>query len=249
MLANVTDATAAGRPVLPQIRVSHTTDGVPACVTPEPAHAPRHGAHARSRAALPRHRPLLQAARRGARHPLGLRLLPDAARDQLPRPTGRGRRQPGRRAIPRQNNFAGIGTTGGGVPGDSFPDVSTGVLAQMQHLVAYSGEHVRQSGWRRARARSRTTSSRCRGAAAAGALRRPHQPLGQGPQLRQVDRVGRRPLPPGQLHADRRAAAAPATTRPRPAATAPAWRASRLRLPATAPSGRPRPRAPAPATS
>jgi hypothetical protein len=43
---------------------------------------------------------------------------------------------------PRQNNFAGIGTTGGGVPGDSFPDVSTGVLGQMQHLVAYSGEMV-----------------------------------------------------------------------------------------------------------
>lgn len=43
---------------------------------------------------------------------------------------------------PRQNNFAGIGTTGGGVPGNSFKDVSTGVLAQLQHLVAYSGEHV-----------------------------------------------------------------------------------------------------------
>lgn len=43
---------------------------------------------------------------------------------------------------PKQNNFAGIGTTGGGVPGDSFPDVSTGVLGQMQHLVAYSGEPV-----------------------------------------------------------------------------------------------------------
>ena len=43
---------------------------------------------------------------------------------------------------PKQNNFAGIGTTGGGVPGDNFPDVSTGVLAQMQHLIAYSGEHV-----------------------------------------------------------------------------------------------------------
>jgi hypothetical protein len=43
---------------------------------------------------------------------------------------------------PAQNNFAGIGTTGGGVPGDSFPDVSTGVLGQMQHLVAYSGERV-----------------------------------------------------------------------------------------------------------
>lgn len=43
---------------------------------------------------------------------------------------------------PRQNNFAGIGATGGGVPGDSFPDVSTGVLAQIQHLVVYSGERV-----------------------------------------------------------------------------------------------------------
>ena len=43
---------------------------------------------------------------------------------------------------PRQNNFAGIGTTGGGVPGDTFPDVSTGVLGQMQHLMAYSGERM-----------------------------------------------------------------------------------------------------------
>jgi hypothetical protein len=43
---------------------------------------------------------------------------------------------------PRQNNFAGIGATGNGVPGESYPDVSTGVLAQLQHLVAYSGERV-----------------------------------------------------------------------------------------------------------
>lgn len=43
---------------------------------------------------------------------------------------------------PRQNNFAGIGTTGGGVPGDSFPDVETGVAAHIQHLVAYSGERL-----------------------------------------------------------------------------------------------------------
>lgn len=43
---------------------------------------------------------------------------------------------------PRQNNFAGIGTTGGGVPGDSFPDVKTGVHAQIQHLVVYSGERL-----------------------------------------------------------------------------------------------------------
>jgi Mannosyl-glycoprotein endo-beta-N-acetylglucosaminidase len=41
-----------------------------------------------------------------------------------------------------QNNFAGIGATGGGVPGDRFVDVKTGVLAQIQHLTAYSGEKV-----------------------------------------------------------------------------------------------------------
>lgn len=41
-----------------------------------------------------------------------------------------------------QNNFAGIGATGGGVPGDRYGDVRTGVLAHMQHLVAYSGERV-----------------------------------------------------------------------------------------------------------
>lgn len=45
-------------------------------------------------------------------------------------------------ARPKQNNFAGLGTTGGGVPGDSFPDVGTGVLAQIQHLVVYSGEYI-----------------------------------------------------------------------------------------------------------
>lgn len=43
---------------------------------------------------------------------------------------------------PDQNNFAGIGTTGGGVPGDSFADVQSGVHAQIQHLVVYSGERL-----------------------------------------------------------------------------------------------------------
>jgi hypothetical protein len=44
--------------------------------------------------------------------------------------------------LPRQNNFAGLGTTGGGVRGDSYPDVATGVLAQIQHLVVYSGQRL-----------------------------------------------------------------------------------------------------------
>ncbi|MEQ1716774.1 MAG: hypothetical protein ABL907_12440, partial [Hyphomicrobium sp.] len=42
----------------------------------------------------------------------------------------------------KQNNFAGIGATGGGVAGERFADVKTGVHAQIQHLVAYSGERV-----------------------------------------------------------------------------------------------------------
>ena len=36
-----------------------------------------------------------------------------------------------------QFNFSGLGTTGGGVAGNSFPDVRTGIRAQVQHLKAY----------------------------------------------------------------------------------------------------------------
>ncbi|MCA0171324.1 N-acetylmuramoyl-L-alanine amidase [Bacillus sp. RAR_GA_16] len=39
---------------------------------------------------------------------------------------------------PDQNNFAGIGATGGGARGASFPNESTGVLAHIQHLYAYT---------------------------------------------------------------------------------------------------------------
>lgn len=37
-----------------------------------------------------------------------------------------------------QCNFAGLGATGGGESGNVFPDVSTGLLAQVQHLKAYA---------------------------------------------------------------------------------------------------------------
>jgi hypothetical protein len=43
---------------------------------------------------------------------------------------------------PSQNNFAGLGATGRGAPGESFPDVSTGVLAHLQHVLVYAGETV-----------------------------------------------------------------------------------------------------------
>lgn len=41
-----------------------------------------------------------------------------------------------------QNNFAGLGATGGGERGESFPDVSTGVRAHLEHVLMYSGQRV-----------------------------------------------------------------------------------------------------------
>jgi hypothetical protein len=41
-----------------------------------------------------------------------------------------------------QNNFAGLGATGNGEPGERFKDVSTGVLAHLQHVLIYGGERV-----------------------------------------------------------------------------------------------------------
>jgi len=43
---------------------------------------------------------------------------------------------------PAQNNFAGLGATGRGEPGESFPDVETGVRAHLQHLLLYAGDDV-----------------------------------------------------------------------------------------------------------
>jgi hypothetical protein len=43
---------------------------------------------------------------------------------------------------PGQNNFAGLGATGKREPGESFPDVATGVKAHLQHLLMYAGETV-----------------------------------------------------------------------------------------------------------
>lgn len=53
-------------------------------------------------------------------------------------------RETGRRGdvSPKQNNFAGMGATGHGESGESFPDVSTGVLAHLQHVLLYAGERI-----------------------------------------------------------------------------------------------------------
>ncbi len=41
---------------------------------------------------------------------------------------------------PEQCNFGGIGATGGGAAGAEFPDVQTGIRAQVQHLKAYASD-------------------------------------------------------------------------------------------------------------
>ncbi len=43
---------------------------------------------------------------------------------------------------PKQNNFAGLGATGKGERGESFPDITTGVTAHLQHLLMYAGEKI-----------------------------------------------------------------------------------------------------------
>lgn len=43
---------------------------------------------------------------------------------------------------PKQNNFAGLGATGGGEPGESFKDISTGARAHLEHVLMYAGERL-----------------------------------------------------------------------------------------------------------
>jgi len=43
---------------------------------------------------------------------------------------------------PRDNNFAGVGATVSGRPGERFKDVSTGVLAHLQHVLMYSTTRI-----------------------------------------------------------------------------------------------------------
>lgn len=137
-----TVADAAGqRPMLPEIRTSQW-NMVPQCVTPERLMV---FLKQRNRALLPQFREIAFHYRQFGS---AWRVRWDYAFFQMAIETNfLSYRQPNGRmgdVDPAQNNFAGIGTTGGGVPGDRFPDVPTGVLGQIQHLVVYSGEPVQR---------------------------------------------------------------------------------------------------------
>jgi hypothetical protein len=132
-------AGASTAEALPEIRI-HDRNRVPACVTPERL---MQYMEQRNRRLAPQFKTI---ARYYKLHGERYRVRWDYAFYQmlietnfLTYRTGSGKWGDVR---PNQNNFAGIGATGGGAPGDRYPDVSTGVLAQIQHLVAYSGEIV-----------------------------------------------------------------------------------------------------------
>jgi hypothetical protein len=124
---------------LPPIKVS-SANVVPECVTPG-----RLMAFLKAR--NPKLNPALdKIAVDYMRHGEALEMRWDYAFFQMVVETGylrfeRGRGRPGL-VRPQQNNFAGLGATGRGVRGESFPDVSTGVLAHLQHVLMYTGEPI-----------------------------------------------------------------------------------------------------------
>lgn len=143
VLAAGLTAPVAADAAAPAIRTS-TANAIPPCVTPGRLNAflADHNRR-RGHALAPRFRDIANWYKRhGERH----RVRWDYAFFQMLLETNflSYRRANGKwgDVNPKQNNFAGLGTTGGGVPGDSYPDISTGVLAQIQHLVTYSGERL-----------------------------------------------------------------------------------------------------------
>jgi len=130
-------AVAAQAAGLPEVR-GGPNNAVPACATPG-----RLTLYLQSRNKSPEPK-FLDAAAAYQRHGTALGLRWDYAYFQMLLETNylTFRRGSGRSDVsPAQNNFAGLGAVGGGA-GESFPDVSTGALAHLQHLMLYAGEQV-----------------------------------------------------------------------------------------------------------
>ena len=118
---------------LPEVKVS-ASNQVPQCATPG-----RLTAYLQTR--NPRLDPRFEGvATQYMRHGEALGIRWDIAFFQMILETGALRF--GGDVKPSQNNFAGLGASGGGARGESFGDVSTGVKAHLQHLLMYAGEHI-----------------------------------------------------------------------------------------------------------
>ena len=141
VLGAVLSSTAADAQTLPEIRITPHNQ-VPACVTTDRLTA---FLKSRNRRLIPRFQRIADWYQH---HGERWRVRWDYAFYQMALETnfltyrqGNGRMGD---VDPAQNNFAGLGTTGGGVPGDRFADVSSGVLGHIQHLVVYSGERLEE---------------------------------------------------------------------------------------------------------
>jgi len=130
---------SAATPSLPPIKVS-AANQVPACVTPGRLMA---FVKSRNDKLDPR---FARIAVEYMRHGEQLRMRWDFAFMQMVLETGSltFSRDAGRRGdvAADQNNFAGLGATGNGEPGERFKDVTTGVLAHLQHVLIYGGERI-----------------------------------------------------------------------------------------------------------
>jgi Mannosyl-glycoprotein endo-beta-N-acetylglucosaminidase len=146
VLALLMSMKAGAAATLPEIRVS-ARNAVPACITPERLMDFVGGRNDD----LPKR--FQRIAHDYARHGAALGLRWDMAFFQMLIETNwlRFHRANGRPGLvtPDQNNFAGLGATGRGQEGSWFPDVSTGVLAHLQHVKLYSGAVVEKPVARR----------------------------------------------------------------------------------------------------
>jgi len=138
-VAVLLSAGAADAATLPAIKTSADNE-VPACATPGRLNA---FIKARNGALDPRFENVAVAYMRYGEE-LGIRW--DYAFFQMLLETGnlsykRGNGRPGD-VRSAQNNFAGLGATGNGASGESFPDIATGVKAHLQHVLMYSGERI-----------------------------------------------------------------------------------------------------------
>jgi hypothetical protein len=79
--------------------------------------------------------PPLQLAEYYVRYGAEVKLRADVLWAQMLHETGFGKY--GGDVSPEQNNYAGIGATGGGAPGVTFPTAELGAQAHIAHLVAY----------------------------------------------------------------------------------------------------------------
>jgi len=126
-------ATAVSAADLPEVKLS-ASNRVPACATPD-----------RLTAYLKDRNPRLNArygdlAALYKQHGEALGIRWDIAFFQMILETGALRYSGDVRAD--QNNFAGLGASGGGAHGERFADISTGVKAHLQHLLMYAGVHI-----------------------------------------------------------------------------------------------------------